>query len=125
MHSRKTLKLNPKTWDVATDGVGRIALATDDGATAQAVANEARLFTKDAYFAQDKGIPHFRTDLGRRVSNAVVRSNLRTAALAVPDVKEVTGVDVTGFDPATRALTGVLRFTTTGSAEDGTVATYF
>lgn len=92
-HTRRTLLLT-KNWDVTLDGVGRIALTGDDYATAQNVANESRLFTEDAYFIQDQGIPHFTIELGRRANNAVLRSYLRRAALQVPDVKQVLSVEI-------------------------------
>ena len=111
-HTRRTLQLDRKSWDVTLDGVGRIVLTGDDYATAQNVANEARLFTADAYFIQDPRIPHFTVELGHRVNNAVLRSYLRRAALQVPDVKEVLSVEIISFDPKTRTLTGDIQFTT-------------
>lgn len=124
-HTRRTLLLDRETWDVTLDGSGRIALSGDEHATAQNVANEARLFTADAYFIQDQGIPHFIATLGRRVNNAVLRSYLRRAALRVPDVKGVLSVQITGFDPVTRTLTGDIQFTTVEGAENGAIRTYF
>ena len=56
MHTRRTLTLTPK-WDICLDPSGYIALTNGAIATAQNVANEARLFTNDAYFQQDKGTP--------------------------------------------------------------------
>jgi hypothetical protein len=111
-HTRRTLQLDRKTWDVTLDGTGRISLTGDYLATAQNVANEARLFTADAYFIQDRGVPHFLADLGRRVNASVLRSYLRRAALLVPDVREVISVEVLAFDPKTRKLTGDIRFST-------------
>ena len=124
-HTRRSLHLVRDTWDITLDGVGRIALTAGDPATAQNVANEARLFTEDAYFQQDKGVPHFAVELGRRVNNAVLRSYLRRAALSVPDVREVLSVQIISFDPKTRILTGDIQFTTVEGTANGTVTTYF
>jgi hypothetical protein len=124
MHTRRTLLLT-KDWDVTLDGAGRIALTGDDYATAQNVANEARLFTEDAYFIQDKGIPHFVIELGKRVNNAVLRSYLRRAALRVSDVREVLAVHIISYDPKTRTLTGDIQFTTVEGTRNGSVTTYF
>lgn len=124
-HTRRTLQLDRKTWDVTLDGVGRISLTGDDYATAQNVANEARLFTEDAYFIQDQGIPHFTIELGRRVNASVLRSYLRRAALSVPDVKDVLSVQIISFDPKTRTLTGDIQFTTVEDVSNGTIRTYF
>lgn len=122
-HTRRTLHLTREGWDITLDGVGRIALIQGGEATAQNVANEARLFTDDAYFAQDRGVPHFLVDLGRRVNHSILRSYLRRAALTVPDVAEVQSVQIAGFDPATRRLTGDIQFTTREDASNAAVTT--
>lgn len=123
-HTRRTLLLT-KDWDVTLDGSGRIALTGEDYATAQNVANECRLFTEDAYFIQDQGIPHFVVELGRRVNTSLLRSYLRRAALTVPDVKEVLSVNIVNFDPKTRTLAGDIQFTTQEGANNATIRTYF
>lgn len=125
MHTRRTLFLNPDTWDLALDGVGRIALTHEESATAQNVAGEARLFTDDAYFVQDQGIPHYIVELGHRVSRSVLSSHLRRAALRVRDVKEVLAVEVTAVNPQTRVLSGAIRFSSVAGANKATVTTYF
>ena len=123
MHTRRTLLLT-KDWDLTLDGTGRIALTEDEYATAQNVANEARLFTDDAYFIQDKGIPRFLFNLGRRVNSSVLRAYLRRAALCVPDVKEVLAVEVLDFDPKARRLTWDIQFSTVED-NNGTIRTSF
>ena len=124
-HTRRTFLLDRKTWDITLDGVGRITLAGDDYATAQNVANEARLFTQDAYFTQDQGVPHYLISLGRRTNASVLRSHLCRAALRVPDVKEVLAVEINSFNPKSRTLTGDIRFTTIKGAQNGAIQTYF
>lgn len=124
-HTRRTLFLNRKTWDLELDDSGLIAVANEASATAQNVANEARLFTEDAYFIQDQGVPHFLVELGRRVNASVLRSHLRRAALKVPDVREVLSVNIESFDPKTRTLTGDIRFTTVEGEANGTIRTFF
>lgn len=121
-HTRRTLKLNKK-WDIALDGAGRIALATGAEATAQNVANEARLFTKDAYFNQDRGIPYFITTLGQKQNFSVLRAHLRRAALSVADVKEVIAIQINNFDPDTRKLTADIQFTTVEGQNNDTIRT--
>ncbi len=125
-HTRRTLQLDDKNWDLTLDGMGRIAVQSEGGrATAQNVACEARLFTQDAYFAQDKGIPHFVVELGKKSNNALLRSYLRRAALSVPDVKEVTAVEISAPDPKTRTVRAELRFTTAqGDADVTATARY-
>ena len=114
-HTRRTLQLNQQ-WDLALDGAGRVAVAEGAAATAQNVANEARLFTNDAYFNQDRGIPYFVMALGQRVNAAVLRSYLRQAALAVDDVSEVLAIEIDNLNPASRVLSGDIQFTTAADA---------
>lgn len=123
-HTRRTLLLTKK-WDVTLDGVGRIALTGEDFATAQNVANEARLFTNDAYFIQDKGTPYFITSLGLRANASVVRSHLRRAALRVHDVKEVLSVRIDSVKQETRTLTGDIQFTTVEGVSNVAIRTDF
>ena len=125
-HTRRTLNLDRRTWDLTTNGVGQIEVASEDYATAQNVANETRRFTNDTYFQQDKGVPHFLIELGRRVSNmSVLYSYLRRAALRVDDVNEIQTINVTGFDPATRVLSGEVTFTTKEGVRNVAITTYF
>lgn len=110
-HTTRTLSLDPKKWDLTLNSAGRINTTVNAAATAQNVANEARLFTEDAYFNQDRGIPYFVAALGQRVNLAVLRSYLRRAALSVPDVEEVLAVQIISVDQATRAVKGDIQFT--------------
>ena len=125
MHTRRTLNLDQRTWDLTLDGVGRIEMATEDYATAQNVANEARLFIEDAYFQQDQGIPHFVINLGHRLNPSLVRAYLRAAARRVPDVKEVLSVSYEELTPEARLLTGNIEFTTMEGVHHGVIRSYF
>ena len=46
-------------WDLQLDAAGNIMTSSGDYAVAQNVANAVRLFTDDAYYDADRGIPHF------------------------------------------------------------------
>ena len=109
-HTRKTLLLNQQ-WDLTLDKSGRIAVAEGAYATAQAVANECRLFTQDAYFEPDRGIPYYLIALGRKLSPSVLRARLRDAAYLVEDVEDVTDVVLESLDTETRRVTGEIQFT--------------
>ena len=109
-HTRKTLLLNGE-WDLTLDKSGRIAVAEGAYATAQAVANECRLFTQDAYFEPDRGIPYYLIALGRKLSPSVLRARLRDAAYLVEDVEDVTDVVLESLDTETRKVTGEIKFT--------------
>ena len=109
-HTRKTLLLNSQ-WDLTLDKSGRIAVADGPYATAQNVANECRLFTQDAYFEPDRGIPYYLIALGRKLSPSVLRARLRDAAYLVEDVEDVTDVVLESLDTETRKVTGEIKFT--------------
>jgi hypothetical protein len=113
MHTTHTLKLD-ETWDVTLNEAGHIDVITADApyAAAQNVANECRLFTRDAYFAYDRGIPHFVTELGQRQARtSALKAYLRRAALRDPAVARVASVRVDDFDRETRTLSGAVTLT--------------
>lgn len=85
----KTLKLN-ENWDIFVDESGNIALADDDYGVAQTAANKIRLFTRDAYFDQTKGIPHFDIELGKQfsVAESVLTNRIRKEVLSVSGVTD-------------------------------------
>lgn len=83
----KTLFLHPDTWDLCLDVSGNIAVASDQYAIAQSVANKCRVFMKDLYYSQQDGIPYLEKILGRnRFSLSLYRQYLQDAALSVPGV---------------------------------------
>ena len=112
-------------WDIQLDASGNIAVTTGDYAVAQNVSNAVRLFTDDAYYDPDRGIPHFAITLGRKPSMSVFRAVVRQAALGVKGVKAAAVKDILLVRSATsrpagdaitpRTLTGDIRLT----MEDG------
>ncbi len=96
-------------WDVTVDSMGRLKMSDRAYSIAQHVANSVRLFTEDAFFAQDSGIPHFDIDLGRKPLYSVLRSRIRAAALAVDGVLDAA----ISFDSPVegRKLTGEILLT--------------
>lgn len=117
-HTRKTLALNDK-WDLDLAGAG-LAVKHGAEATAQAVANECRLFTNDAYFIQDRGIPYFSIALGAEYSQEVFRAYLRRAALLVDDVLKILDIEIEDIDPVTRVVRGRIAFKTVGDTPNVT-----
>ena len=109
-HTRKTLLLD-KQWDICLDKAGRIAVAEGPYATAQAVANECRLFTDDACFDTERGIPYYLIALGQKLSPSVLKARLRDAAYLVDDVEDVTDVELESLDTEARKVTGEIKFT--------------
>ena len=102
-------------WDITLDTGGYIATTTGAYAIAQNVANAVRLFTNDAYFDADKGIPHFQIELGHKPPYSILRTRILEAARAVEGVADAT-VEFT--DPENRVLGGEILLTLT----DGTTA---
>lgn len=108
--SRYSLMLDKK-WDICLGAGGEIETASGDYAIAQDVANAVRLFTNEAFFDLDRGVPHFDIDLGV-VSPAmsVVRARMREAALNVEGVEDV--VPELYITNDSRTLSGELKITT-------------
>lgn len=104
-----TLYLNPDSWDITLDSSGRLARSTQAYAIAQNVANAVRLFTGEAFFAMDEGIPHFDIELGKtRPALSVLRARMREAAL---NVEGVLDAQITLDDVQERKLTGEILLT--------------
>jgi hypothetical protein len=97
-------------WDIGLDESGDIATVTGPYAIAQNVANAVRLFTDDAYFDADKGIPHFEVELGHLPPMSVLRTRILAATLAVEGVSDAT-VEFTSYTD--RLLSGEILITTT------------
>lgn len=110
-HSRYTLTLG-SNWDLTLTGTGKIATTQGPLATAQNVANEVRMFLRDAYFQQDRGIPHFNLELGHPLPDSAFRSYVRIATLYVDDVETIVELKIDDFDRDTRLLSGDIRFIT-------------
>ena len=74
------------------------------------MANSIRLFTKDAFLAQDKGVPHFALELGRMPPLSAVRSAYKKRGKEMDNIADIQ-VDALGVDIETRKLTGRLILT--------------
>ena len=112
-------------WDIQLDASGNIAETSGDYAVAQNVSNAVRLFTDDAYYDADRGIPHFALTLGRKPALSVFRAVVRQAALGVDGVRAAEVKDLVlaqkdaqspdGSSVTPRTLTGDIQLT----MEDG------
>lgn len=104
-----SLKLT-SDWDLTLDAAGNIATCTGPEAIAQDVATTLRLFTNDAYYEPNAGIPHFATHLGRVPLLTAMTQRFTMAAQAVPSVATAT-VKELKLDTKTRTLTGQIDLT--------------
>lgn len=113
-----SFELDTDDWDLQLNTNGQFLMCDGDYAIAQNVANKVRLFTNDAYFYPEDGIPHFNIELGIRPALSVFRARVREAAESVEGVEsaEVADLQVTQAD---RQLTGDIELT----LESGTVYT--
>ena len=111
----RTLLLDD-TWDITLDSAGQIAVTSGSYGIAQDVANATRLFTDDAWYDPERGIPHFDLELGHKPSLSVVRNRFRQAALIVEGVIDAD-VQIEGVTD--RELTGSINLTlATGETAD-------
>ena len=95
-------------WDLTLDAGGGIAVTQGAYGVAQNVANAVRLFTDDAYYDPERGIPHFAIDLGVVPDLSVARNRIRRAALGVDGVADAE-VEIT--DVVDRTLGGNIALT--------------
>ena len=101
----RSLLLDTDTWDLTLDKAGQIVQTDGAYCIAQNVSNAIRLFTNDAWYDPDRGIPHFAIELGESSpSISVLRSRIRKAA-----------IEVDGVDDATVTIEGLTERTVTGS----------
>lgn len=103
-------------WDLCLDEGGNIETVSGSYGIAQDVANRVRLFTNDAYYYPDRGIPHFVIDLGHKVNNRLVTAEIERAAISVDGVvaAQVIDLQLTKSDDRAvdRTLTGDIRINT-------------
>lgn len=109
-----TLALNNK-WDIFVNENGDIATLDDTYAIAQNAANAVRLFTNDAYFNTDRGIPHYDIELGNKAipNRSTLTNRIRNAVLDVDGVDDVEVV--LEFNNLTRTYGGIIYITTVNS----------
>lgn len=105
-----SLLLDVASWDLTLDSAGNIATTEGGYAIAQNVANAVRLFTNDAYFDTDRGIPHFDIELGNLPPVSILYTEILKAANSVEGVA-TSEVEFTGLEE--RTLKGEISLTTT------------
>lgn len=81
-------------WDIELDNHGRIRECVGPYAIAQNAANAIKLFTDDAYYNPERGVPHFVVDLGCKLQPSIIRSRFKDAAQSVEGVASATVTDI-------------------------------
>lgn len=90
--SAYTLYLD-ENWDITLNTDGKIKIADGAYAIAQNGSNAVRLFTNDAYFDQQKGIPHFDIELGHNIASVpILESRTKQALLQVEGISDALAV---------------------------------
>lgn len=112
-HSANTFALS-KDWNFIVQADGQLQLITGLQAIAQNVANEIKLFTRDAWSAFDEGNDWFNIQLGKSAQRVATSSALRRSALRVAGVDDVKSVEITEFDPSRRVLHAVVKIEALG-----------
>lgn len=84
----KTMFLN-KNWDIGLDGNNNLAWTSGKYAVAQNVACACRAFTKDMYFNQEEGVPHFYTDISnpQQINPTLLAYYMEREALKFSEVR--------------------------------------
>lgn len=107
----KTLFLHPKTWDLAKDTQGNIAIATEEYQQAQDIASSCRVFLGDDYYNKNDGIPYLQSIMGK--SGYPVSLYQRHLFERSMLVKDVVSVDVNLQPIEDRIVKGSITFTNT------------
>lgn len=103
-----TLRLDDD-WDLHVGDDGNLPKTFTAQGIAQNVANAFRLFTNDAYFFTERGIPHFLIELNAQPKLNILRSRLKKVALQVEGVKDCE-INLMATDE-NRALNGYAELT--------------
>jgi hypothetical protein len=103
-----TLYLDRTGWDLAVDGQGNIAMATEPYALCQDAASECRCFSTECWYDQTKGIPYLGQILGKSTPIEYTKAQLVAAALNVPGVVSAKAYLTSS---SSRALGGQIQIT--------------
>jgi len=85
-----TLLLDQVTWDLLLDADGNIAKATNPYALAQDAASAIRTWLGEVYFDTTIGLPWRQQVFGKVPSLALLKEQLKAAALTVPEIVTAT-----------------------------------
>lgn len=118
-----TIFLDTKTWDLALDVFGNIAVATEPYSLAQDAASACKTWLGEVYFDTTLGIPYQTEILGKNPSVALLKAELESAAQAVPGVKDGSAVCYLS-QLSDRRITGQIQVTDEVTGQTSPVATF-
>lgn len=113
----QTLLLTLDQWDLCTDAVGNLAVASDPYSVAQDVASACRAFEGDIWYNQSAGIPYFQSILGKQTPIELLKQWLVQQALLVPGC---TNPAVYISSIANRQVSGQIQFTDSNGVQQTT-----
>ena len=92
---QKSLLLN-QNWDICLNSNGDFSFTDDNYAIAQNVACACRAFTKDMYFNQEDGIPHFFIDISnpQTINTTLLAHYFEKEALKFPQITSAVLDDI-------------------------------
>jgi hypothetical protein len=102
-----TLLLDRTAWDLVLDSAGNIAMAEPPYALAQDVASAVKLFIRELWYDETKGIPYFEDVLGKLPPPSLIVSYIERAALTVPGVVSARCI-ISSFN--SRTVSGEIQF---------------
>lgn len=74
-------------WDISLDSNGDVKTTEGNYAIAQNTACRCRAFTRDMYFNQADGVPHFLVDISKKPNLAALTAIIQETANATSGVK--------------------------------------
>jgi hypothetical protein len=93
----QTLLLDQAEWDLTTDAVGNIAIASNPYSLAQDSASEIRVFQGEEYYNTNAGIPYWSQILGHWPPVSLMKAYFVAAAKLTPGVVKaqcfITSID--------------------------------
>lgn len=107
--SKRTLFLDPRTWDLALDTQGNIAVADQEYGQAQDIASSCRVFLGDDYYNKNDGIPYLESIMGKiKYPVSLYQRHLHDRSMLV---EGVVSVNVKLIQLKDRVQSGTIEFT--------------
>lgn len=106
----QTLLLDTVAWDIVTDSIGNIAVASAPYELAQDAASAIRTFQGEVWYATNYGIPYWAQVLGHAPPVTLMKAYFNAQALTVPNIASSVSYITSWND---RRVTGQVQVTST------------